>query len=674
MRSRFPAVLLLAFSFILDAQLATDLGRAEWYRPPKLAVMMGFIKDPEHKQFTVKEWSKGIGAKFDAAAFVERAHRAGISEIIWYDKWIDGLVFRKTKTTTYTTGRDFLASLAPECRKHGIKLVIYFNTFYDGNPEFAEWAARDQTGKPIPFSPSWPENLLSIFSPFREKALEQIRELVMDYHVDGLYLDVPGYALISYDRWTREAFRKRVGKDVDDATLAERRHFATESAVRWNQEVADFIHRLNPEVTVVTNEMIDPLAEGPARSAAMAKVVDYFTTELHTTELQLNHGPALSHTLKPYEAITLISDDWFTPLRSGPLKTSKSANQMHVELASLLTTGLNFSMAITFAHDGTLDENTLKHIDLAGEWLRERRPYLENAEDIADVGIFLGTPEVESIDWPGGDRGYGAEILNLESSLRRNGFLVRRLIHNPPCRIVSAIPAGTRALIVPDRAQITTHDREMIGRFAKSGGSVIAFRRGGMLTTVNAIEPGKPDAIFGAGGSGYGAIGFEVALDRGRIGIAGPALYLHGGTAETVLWANESRIGAFPFLMRNGANWLVAASEGELRDQPRILERIWKEAIGQPVYRILTTPDRYTVRLRTANGKRILHVIDSPAAKSGPMARYRAVYTQLSINTRLVPFTKATIVPEGRAVEIVREGDWNTFELFPDPELTIVLE
>jgi hypothetical protein len=680
------AALLIASQFTLDAQLAPDLGRAEWYRPPKLTVMMGFIKDPEHKQFTVQEWSRGIGEKFDPAAFVERAHRDGVTQIIWYDKWIDGLVFRKTKTTSHTTERDFLAALAPECRKHGIKLVIYFNTFYDGNPEFAQWAARDQTAKPIPFSPSWPENLLSIYSPFREKALEQIREMVVDYGIDGFYLDVPGYALVSYDQWTRDAFRKRVGKDVDDATLEERRRFAVESAVEWNQDVADFVHKLNPKVTIVTNELIDPLVEGPFRAARMAKVVDYFTTELHTSDLQINRGPALGNALKPYEIVTLISDDWFTPLRSGPVKTSKSTDQMHVELASIFTAGLNACLAITFAHDGTLDENTLKHIDLAGDWLRQRKPYLENAEDVNDVGILLGTPDAESLDWPGGGlfgatrvnaangNSYDADILNIERSLRQNGYLPRRLIHNPPCRALSAIPAGTRTLILPDRAQTTGRERGMIEAFARAGGSVIAFGRGGLLTPVSGGEPAKPARMFGVEGNGYGAVGFQVMVNESRVPVAGPALHLHGGNAETLLWANEGRIGAFPFLTRNGAAYLAGASEGQLGDKPRILDRIWKEALGQPAYRVLSNRDRYTVRLRIANGKHILHIIDSPTAKDGPMDRYRALYTKLSLNAKMIPFTKATIVPDGQTVDVVRDGDWATLELFPDPELTIVLE
>lgn len=668
---------LFCFSLLSPAQLPSALGRAEYYRPPQLTIMMGFIKDPEHKRFTVKEWSVGIGKSFDAAAFVERARRAGVTQIIWYDKWIDGLVFRKTKTTGYVTERDFLADLAPQCRKHGIKLVIYFNTFYDGNPEFAQWAAVDQKGKPITFSPFWPENLLSIYSPFRDKALEQIRELVVDYGVDGLYLDVPSYALISYDTWTREAFRKQVGKGVDDATLDERRRFAVDSAVKWNQDVAEFIHKLNPKVTVVTNELIDPVIEGPARAAAMARVVDYFTTELHTTDLQINRAPTLGGALKPYEIVTLISDDWFTPLNSGPVKTSKSADQMQVELASIFSAGLNTCLAITLAHDGTLDENTLKLMDVSGEWLRARRPYLSNAEDYSDVGILLGTPPVTALDWPGGSR-YDADILALERSLRQNGYFPRRLINNPPCRTYDTIPKSMRTIIVPDRAQIVPRDRDLIGAFVRGGGTLLALGRGGMLEPVTDQEPRKTADLFGVTGSGYGAVGFEVLLGDQRISVGGPALHLRPAAAETLIWGSESRIGALPFLTSaqagKGRALLAASAEGELSAKPVILERLWAESIGQPAFHVLDNPERYTVRVRRASGKTILHIIDTPTAKEGPMGRYRALYTRIAINAKLLPFTKATIVPENRPLKVAPDREWITMELFPDPELTIVLE
>lgn len=465
--------LLPLFSVSAFAQgLPGGLGPAEYYRPPQLTLMIGFIKDPEHKNFTVPEWAKGIGAKFDAAAIAERCKRDGVAQIIWYDKWIDGLEFHNTKTTSYHTERDFLAELAPECRKRGIKLVIYFNTYYDGNPEFAAWAAVDQRGNPIPFSPQWPANLLSMYSPFREKVLEQIRELFVDYNVDGLWLDVPTYAALSYDRWTREAFKKRIGKEMDEASPAQRERFWIESSANWNRDVAAFVRKLKPTATVTTNTVVDPLIEGPMRAAGMGESLDYFTAELHTVELQQKLAPILGETNKPFEGGTLISDDWFTPLDSGPLKTSKSIDQMHVELASILTAGMNMYLAVALGHDGTADESTMRLVDYSGDWLRARRPWLEGAEEFTDVAVMLGTADREKVQWPGGSAGYG-ELARIEANLRANGYLPHRLINCSGSRKYDALPESARTVIVPDRAQLTKNDAEMLESYVRRGGKVL---------------------------------------------------------------------------------------------------------------------------------------------------------------------------------------------------------
>ncbi len=685
-RKIFPAALLACLPVL--AQIADHLGAAEWYRPPQLTVMVGFIKDPQHKHFTVKEWAASIGGNFDAAALVERCKRAGAVQIIWYDKWIDGLVFRKTRTTGYVTERDFLAPLSAACKKHGIKLVAYFNTFYDGNPEFAQWAAVDQRGKPIPFSRFWPENLLSMYSPFREKALEQIRELVVDYGIDGIWLDVPSYAIISHDRWTREAFRKQYGKDMDDATMAERWRFANESAVNWNRDVAEFVRKLNPKVTVTTNEAVDAVVEGPDRAAGMAGVVDYFSTELHTAELQLTRTQYLRNTSKPFEVATLISDDWFTPLNSGPVKSSKSANNMHVECASVFSAGMNLYLAMTLAHDGSLDEYTLKLLDMAGDWLKQRRAYLANATTLSDVAILLGTPDPKAPVWPGGpgvgarangavSSDYNDQLMKLEQHLIRSGYHPERLMNVPPLRGYKSIPPGVRAIIVPDRAQLSAADRDMVEQFVRRGGTVIAMGRGGSLSAVTQDEPGRAAPLFGVTGAGYVANDFTVLLDK-EPSLRAPILHIKPASAAPVVWAQHPRGGDMPFITRNSAGggraYLVGVSEGALLEQPELLSFLWKEAIGEPVSRLLENPDRYTVRIRKQANRTVVHVIDSPAAKEGPMARYRPLYTKLALNTQVLPFRTATIVPANRKLNVSADGIWKTLELFPDPELTIVLE
>ena len=679
--------MLLAFSLSgLAQRLPKDLGAAEYYRPPQLTLMVGFIKDPQHKNFTVPEWAKGIGQNFDAARIAERCKRAGVTQIIWYDKWIDGLVFHKTRTTSYQTERDFLAELAPECRKRGIKLVIYFNTYYDGNPEFAAWACVDQRGKPIPFSPFWPENLLSMYSPFRDKALEQIRELFEDYHVDGIWLDVPTYAGLSYDRWTREAFRKQFGREMDGAAALERERFWIESSVNWNREVAGFVRKLNPAATVTTNGAIDPVSQGPMRAMGMGEPLDYFSTELHTINLQQKYAPTLGETNKPFEGGTLISDDWFTPLHSGPLKTSKSSDQMHVELASLFTAGLNVYLAVTLGHDGSLDEGTMQLVDYSGEWLRARRPWLEAAEELADVAVLLGTADPKELLWPGGGAGYDDELAKLEANLRANGYLPHRLVNCAGSRKYEGIPATARTVIVPDRAQLIPSDAEMLDAFVRRGGKVLAFGRGMGLAGTEGSNPAAP--MFGIHNAGYVLpdwVGsFELDWKNEILSLKGPILAVTPTSAEAVLWASVWTSGEMPLFTRNrvgnGMAYALATTESALEDKPDLLRYIWAETIGDPLWKVEVNPQRYLVRIRRQKQRYVLHVIDSLTTKEGPMSeaydtpRYRPLYTKITINTERIPFQKATVVPDNRPLQVSTEGAWKTMEIYPDPELTIMLE
>jgi len=683
---RFLIVFLALSVSGIGQRLPRDLGPAEYYRPPQLTLMVGFIKDPQHKNFTVPEWAQGIGGNFDAVQIAERCKRAGVGQIIWYDKWIDGMVFHKTKTTSYHTERDFLAELAPECRKRGIKLVIYFNTYYDGNPEFAAWACVDQRGKPIPFSPFWPENLLSMYSPFHEKALEQIRELFVDYNVDGIWLDVPTSASLSYDRWTREAFKKQVGKDMDEASPSERARFWIESSVHWNREVAAFVRKLKPTATVTTNAAIDPVSSGPMWAAGMGEPLDYFSTELHTVELQQKFAPILGETNKPFEGGTLISDDWFTPLNSGPLKTSKSSDQMHVELASILTAGMNTYLAVAPGHDGSVDEGTMRLVDYSGEWLRARRPWLEGAEDVTDVAVLLGTADPKELQWPGGAQGYGDELAKIEADLRSNGYMSHRLINCAGSRKYDGIPQAARTVIVPDRAQLTPSDAEMLEGFVRRGGKVLAFGRG--MGLAGTEEPNRAAPMFGLHSVGYvlpdwiGA--FDVKWNNDNLSLPGSILAVTATSAEPLLWASVWTAGEMPVLTRNrvgdGTAYALTAAESALKEKPDLLRYLWEETIGEPLWKVQINPQRYLVRIRRQKQRYVMHVIDSLTTKEGPMSeayntqRYRPLYTKITVNSERIPFQKATVEPDNRPLRIFTDGIWKTMEIYPDPELTIVME
>ncbi len=650
----------------------------DFYRPPQLSLMVGFIKDPEHHNFSVEQWAKGIGKDFNAKKLVADAKSAGMVDIIWYDKWIDGLVFRKTKTTSFVTERDFLAELQPECKGANLKLIIYFNIFYDGNPEFAQWACRDQRGNPIAFAPFWPASLLSMYSPFHEKALEQVEELFVNYDVDGLWLDVPNYPTFSTDPWTQAAFRRQYGKSAEESTPAERRTFAVDSVVNWTQEVASYARKTKPSAVVAYNGASDPVSSGPRLAIGMAGAVDYFSMELHADREQDQNVPKLSQYAKPVEAGYLVSDDWFTPLGSGPLRTNKGVDHIDRAAAVVLGGGLNLYFAVALGHDGTTDQGTIDLLGTAGKWLKERREYLEATTAFSDVGIVLGTAESNDLVWPGGPLAYGQEIVALETSLRKAGYLPCRLLNCPNEQTWDEIPASIRALIVPDRVNLSSADRGKIYSFLERGGKVLAFGRGAGLARSDKAP--KVAEAFGVVSAGYLDTAAHAGLEwKGKSASLEPRMVLAcPKSANVLLWANVPGEGSLPLLtsnrVGNGKAYFSTVTESAFSEAIEVLDHLWKEAIGEPVWRIDEDPGRYFVILRQQKGRTLAHIADDLSWHGGPMTRYRPQYVHLRLNSGVVPFQKATLVPENQSIQTSKDGTWKVLELYPNVEITVLLD
>ena len=81
--------------------------------------------------------------------------------------------------------------------------MLYFNAISDGNPEFDEWAMVDREGKPIVFGAAWPTRYQTLHSPFRQKCLDQVRELMGNYGpIHGIWFDIFGERLDTTSSWT----------------------------------------------------------------------------------------------------------------------------------------------------------------------------------------------------------------------------------------------------------------------------------------------------------------------------------------------------------------------------------------------------------------------------------------------------------------------------------------
>jgi hypothetical protein len=106
-------------SFSLPAaESPTAADRPCWHSAPTLSVMTGFIYEPL-SPYPVEKWLENLGSRFDADRWIADFKEVGASHVVFYDKWIDGLVFHDTKTTNFKTRRDFLGELAAACQRGG---------------------------------------------------------------------------------------------------------------------------------------------------------------------------------------------------------------------------------------------------------------------------------------------------------------------------------------------------------------------------------------------------------------------------------------------------------------------------------------------------------------------------------------------------------------------------
>ena len=431
---------------------------------------------------------------------------------------------------------------------------------------------------------------------------------------------------------------------------------------------------------VTYNGASDPVGSGPRWAIGLAEPADYFSAELHEEKSQEDEVPKLSQYSKPVEAGYLVSDDWFTPLGSGPLKTNRSEDHISSAAALTLGGGINLYLAMALGHDGTTDQGCVELLGTAGKWLKQRREYLEGTTNFCDVGIVLGTADAKDLVWPGGPLNYGQEVAALETSLRQAGYLPCRLVNCPHQQRWDEIPVGIRTLILPDRVNLTSAEREKVRSFLKRGGKVLAFGRGAGLAR-SGDDP-KVDEAFGVVGAGYlEPVDFEgITLEwRGkRASLKPPVILARPKSAKVLEWGRVETEGLVPLLASNrvgdGTAYFATVTESAFSESPEILEELWKETIGEPAWTIAEDPGRYFVFVRKQAGRLILHIVDDLSWHASANTRYHPQYIHLRLNAGVVPFQKVTVVPENQSIPVSTDGAWEVLELYPNVEMMLLLE
>jgi alpha-L-fucosidase-like protein/glycosyl hydrolase family 42 (putative beta-galactosidase) len=668
-----------------------------WLKTPTVSVMTGFIYEPL-VPYTIQEWMENLGNRFDADQWVKDFQDCGATHLVFYDKWIDGLVFHDTKTTNFKTKRDFVRELAAACQREGLPLVLYFNALSDGNPEFDEWATLDKQGKPIVFGAQWPTRYQTLHSPFRKKAVEQVRELLTDYGpIHGIWHDIFRERLDTSSPWVAKGYQEMFGQPFDEASPARLVEFNARTLAGYLDEVSAIRTAERQEHCLFT-------ANG---SGAAFLAADVWTDQVGSRlEYLFNEGHHFARNdelaqmawvlPKPLDINFKLGSSWFTPLEDTPPPVRLTEKQAVAGTAIAVCQGAGVSWALTPGHSGIFGED-IQRAKTVGKWFRRVKPYLDGARPYADVAVVLGTPAAGGPGLPGANpfwtryqgkrQSAWQSTIGISKALSRQGVFSRLLYTSAEGGSWPDSLEMFRAVIVPETAVLDEAHLDQLRRYVANGGRLIAFGHASLLD-----EKSQRRKDYGLGdvlGVRFaGEVAFpaesqstviEVDSELKRTFGGSPivwrprAVNVEATTAKIVasLQAKDSAAAILKNRFKAGEAYLITTTDGALDADDPFWTGLARLAAGQPTLSVKAEDARrYRIIATRIDDAHVIHVIDSQTDLPGSPPRKVPISL---LSARLGNFQTATLVGSNEPLEISAEGPMISFTVEPDPVASVIL-
>ncbi len=156
---------------------------------------------------------------------------------------------------------DYLRRYLPEARKHGLRVMIYFNVHWY-NPEFAErhpdWLQVREDGRPLS-GVYETGTAFCVNGPWREWVFRVVRDLAA-YPIDGIFYDGPiFFADTCYCRYCQEKFLKAYGtklppkKERKGGAFRDLLEFQASSLADFLRDSQRILKGINPEIALYMN-------------------------------------------------------------------------------------------------------------------------------------------------------------------------------------------------------------------------------------------------------------------------------------------------------------------------------------------------------------------------------------------------------------------------------------
>lgn len=399
---------------------------------------------------------------FNAKQFVDHLERGRINMVALFAKCHFGNSFYDTKAGHKHSGlqQDFLMEAAGECRRRGIFTYAYYSLCTDIHAyrehENWRWVGRDGAYSGV----NGPWGMLCLNTPYKEElVLPQLTEIIRDYPVDALWLDIPipKYSDGCFCPSCRAKYRAVYGRDLDETISTDDGvSWNFEAAVKLNRELRHIIDRHNKSILLCSNRsghLSTPLTFSEAN--------DILCWESQPRSNYLSHSFSARYVRTLDRPTQVMSVRFYQGW--GDL-TLKPAAQMTTEFAAMIGNEVAATSGDQVNVDGTLQPAVYDMFDKAFGFVQEREELLRSAVSVREAAIVAPVCRRDRVAKPAESAAIrGAHKMLVESHIQHDILNAQ----------LSDQVSDYRVLVLPES---TDYPRTLLSRldeWVRSGGTLI---------------------------------------------------------------------------------------------------------------------------------------------------------------------------------------------------------
>ena len=354
--------------------------------------------------------------------------------------------------------------------KNGVPLYMHYSGVWDTEAinHHPEWAALDADGKVD-------TNKTSVFGPYvDELMIPQLKELISDYQVDGIWVDGECWATVcDYGEKALSAFTKATGiteipRKPEDPYWYEFKQFFRQGFREYLRHYVDEMHRFDPSFQITSNWAYSSQMPGKPDIP-----IDYVSGDSALQD-SFNENCFESRCIAPQGYPWDLMSWSFSSIQREGASSTKSAVQLKQEAAAVIAMGGGFQAYYKQKRDGSIFCWEMKVMGEVAEFCRQRKEYCFRAKQVPQVALLNSSydfyrriPDLFG-SWTLWD-GPMSAVKGLMMNLLDNQYSVEILQEHHLEKCIDEYPV----VVIPEVRELTPEFKALLLKYAENGGKLL---------------------------------------------------------------------------------------------------------------------------------------------------------------------------------------------------------